>query len=84
MRSSLRNKISEPQVVIIDEVYLVSNILLLRINQRLVEIFGYNSNIPFAGLTIIFLWRFFSNYQHSMFKLAELTEVMREKGGHIH
>ena len=33
---------------------MVSNILLLHINQQLVEIFGCNSNIPFAGLTVIF------------------------------
>ena len=44
---------------------MVSNILLLHINQRLVEIFGCNSIIHFAGLTVIF---------------CELTEVMRPKG----
>ena len=33
---------------------MLSNILLLYINQRLVEIFGRNSTIPFAGLTVIF------------------------------
>ena len=79
---------------------MVSNILLLHINQRLVEIFGCNSNIPFAGLTVIFCVDCFqlptiqarpiySDYNDErqnivhlwrMFKLAELTEVMRQKG----
>ena len=79
---------------------MVSNILLLHIDQRLVEIFGWNSNIPFAGLTVIFCGDFFqllpiqarpiySDYNDEwqnlvhlwkMFKLAELTEVMRPKG----
>ena len=57
--SSLRNKLSELQVIIIDEVSMVSNILLLHINQRLVEIFGCNSNIDFTGLTVIFCGDFF-------------------------
>ena len=38
---------------------MVSNILLLHINQRLVEIFWCNSNIPFACLTVIFYGDFF-------------------------
>ena len=39
---------------------MVSNILLLvHINQRLVEIFGCNSNIPFSGLTVTFCGEFF-------------------------
>ena len=54
-----RVKVSELQVIIIDEVSMVSNILLLHINQRLVEIFGCNSNIPVAGLTVIFCGDFF-------------------------
>ena len=49
---------SRESFFIIDEVSMVSNILLLSLllstNQRLVEIFGCNSNIPFAGLTVIF------------------------------
>ena len=38
---------------------MVSDILLLHINKRLVEIFGCNYNIPFAGLTVIFCGYFF-------------------------
>ena len=79
---------------------MVSNILLLHINQRVVEIFECNSNIAFAGLTVIFCEKKFrlppiqarpiySDYNDEwqnlvhlwkMFKLAELTEVMRQKG----
>ena len=59
MTNSLRNKLSELRVVIIDEVSMVSNILLLHIDQRLVEMFGCNSNIPFAGLTVFFCGDFF-------------------------
>ena len=59
LRSSLRTNLSEVQVVIIDEVSMVSNILLLYINQRLVKIFGCNSNIPFADLTVVFCRDFF-------------------------
>ncbi|XP_057310266.1 uncharacterized protein LOC130648243 [Hydractinia symbiolongicarpus] len=53
-RSMLRNKLSELQLIIIDEVSMVSNILLLHIHQRLVEIFGCSTNKPFAGISIIF------------------------------
>ena len=78
---------------------MVSNILVLHINQRLVEIFGCNSNVPFAGLTLTFCEDFFQlppiqarplysdfndEWQNlvqlwKMFKLAELTEVTRQK-----
>ena len=40
MRSSLRNRLSELFVIVIDEISMVSNLLLLYINQRLIEIFG--------------------------------------------
>ena len=39
--SQNRVKVSVLQVIIIFEVSMVSNILLLHINQRLVEIFGW-------------------------------------------
>ena len=35
MRSSLRNKMSDLRVIVIDEISMVSNLLLLHINQRL-------------------------------------------------
>ena len=53
MRSILRNKLSQIQAIIIDEISMVSNILLLYIHQRLCEIFGCSTNIPFAGKSFI-------------------------------
>ena len=58
-KSSLRNKLSDIQVVVIDEVSMVSSRLLLHIHRRLIEIFGcFNDNL-FAGLTVIFCGDFF-------------------------
>ena len=37
MRSSLRNNLSELQVIVIDEISMVSNVLLLNVHQRLAE-----------------------------------------------
>ena len=103
-RSSLRNKLSELRVIVIDEISMVSNLLLLHINQRLIEIFGCPDNVPFAGITIIACGDFYqlppvqtrpiyAEYKDPMlnisplwseyFKLAELTEVMRQKGDDI-
>ena len=53
MRTSLRNKLSEVSVVIIDEISMVSNILLLNIHLRLCEIFGVKQSTPFAGKMVI-------------------------------
>ena len=101
MRSSLRNRLSELRVIVIDEISMVSNLLLLYINQRLIEIFGCPETVPFAGITVIACGDFYqlppvqakpiyANYKDPMlnisplwreyFKLAELTEVMRQKG----
>ena len=44
IRSSLRNKLSEVRLLIIDEVSMVSNKLLLYIHQRLVEILDLHQN----------------------------------------
>ena len=51
-RSKLRNKLSV-KVILIDEISMVSNILLLHIHQRLYEIFGTSEELPFAGLSVI-------------------------------
>ena len=59
MRSKLRNKLSEIGVIIIDEISMVSNLLLLYIHQRLVEIFGCSCDIPFAGISIIVFGDFY-------------------------
>jgi len=39
-RRNLRIKLSNLKLIIIDEIFMVSNMLLLYIHQRLVEIFG--------------------------------------------
>ena len=44
IRSSLRNKLSEVRLLIIDEVSMVSNKLLIYIHQRLVEILDAHQN----------------------------------------
>ena len=59
MRSKLRNKLSEMAVIIIDEISMVSNLLLLYIHQRLVEVFGCTQDIPFAGISIIVFGDFY-------------------------
>ena len=59
MRSSLRNKLSALQVLIVDEISKISNKLLLYIHQRLVEIFGCSADLPFAGLTVMFCGDFY-------------------------
>ena len=99
-RSKLRNNLSSVKVILIDEISMVSNILLLHIHQRLIEILRTSEELPFAGLSIIafgdlyqlppFNQRpIYSEYKDSLlnisplwslFKIAELTEVMRQKG----
>ena len=49
----LRNKLSEVKITIIDEISMVSSMLLYQVNQRLNEIFGYSDQLPFAGLPVI-------------------------------
>ena len=61
MRSSLRNKLSDLRVIVIDEISMVSNLLPLHINQRLIEIFECPDNVPFAGVTIIACRDFYQN-----------------------
>ena len=51
-RGILRNKLSEVKLVIIDEISMVSSILLQQLNQRLQEIFGCE-NETFAELPVI-------------------------------
>ena len=99
-RSSLREKLSEIKVIIIDEISMVSNKLLLYIHQRLSEIVGSINDAPFAGISIIVCGDFYQlppiqqrpvyaefsdpmlNIDHCWknFKIAELTEVMRQRG----
>ena len=100
-RGILRNKLAEVKFIIIDEISMVSNVLLYQVHQRLNEIYGCSAELPFAGLPVLAcgdlyqlppvkgapiycntgnikgylsldLWR--------GFKMAELTEVMRQQG----
>ena len=52
-RAILRNKLSEVRITIIDEISVVSSMLLYQVNQRLNEIFGYSDQLPVAGLSVI-------------------------------
>ena len=59
-RSALRNNLCELRALIIDEISLVSNLQLLYIHLRLVEIFGCSENrFPFAGITVIAVGDFY-------------------------
>ena len=49
----LRNKYSEVQLIIIDEISIVPSKLLFQVHQRLIEIFESPSNILFAGKSVI-------------------------------
>jgi len=100
MKCSLRNTLSELKAVIIDEISMVSNILLFYVHDRLIDIFGRTDNAPFAGLTVLTVGDFFqlppigakpvyAEYNNCwqnfaglwrLFKIAELTEVMRQRG----
>ena len=99
-RTALRNNLCETRVLIIDEISMVSNLQLLYVHLRLIEIFGCSDNIPFAGLSIIVVGDFYQlppvqqrtvyadykdtwqNLAHlwKLFKIAELDEVMRQRG----
>ena len=63
MKSSLRNKLADLKVIIIDEISMVSNDLLFYVHLRLNEIFSSVKNEPFAGVTVITVGDFFSFHQ---------------------
>ena len=99
MKCSLRNTLSELKAIVIDEISMVSNILLYYVHDRLLDIFGRTDNAPFAGLTVLTVGDLFQLppigakpvYTESincwqnfaalwkLFKIAELTEVMRQR-----
>ena len=99
----MRNKLSEVELIVIDEISMVSQKVFFQVHQRLIEIFGVQ--LPFAGKSVLVcgdlyqlppvrafpvfnnrsvenchplqfaaidLWR--------MFKIVELTEIMRQQG----
>ena len=75
MRSKLRSKLSALCVVIIDEISMVSNLLLLYIQQRLVEVFGSSSDLPFAGNSIIVFGDFISYHQFNKGQFMQNTKM---------
>ena len=52
-KTQMRVSMSELKLIIIDEISMVSNITLVHIHQRLLEIFGFSSSQLFAGLSVI-------------------------------
>lgn len=52
-RTSVRNKLQYVEMIIIDEISMVSSTLLLNIHKRLCEIFGVVDEKPFAGKSIL-------------------------------
>ena len=59
MKSSLRNRLSELKVIIIDDISMVSNNLLFYVHLRLNEIFGTANDKTCAGISIITVGDFF-------------------------
>ena len=51
--AELRENLSELQLIIIDEMSLVSSGMLYKIDHKLKEIFVMRRNIPFAGIGIL-------------------------------
>ena len=50
MLDSLRNKLSEVELIIIDEISMVSQKVFFQLHQKLMEIFLVQ--LPFAGLSL--------------------------------
>ena len=101
-KASLRNKLSEVKLLIIDVISVVSQRQFYQINLRLIEIFGVNK--PLGWLSVIVCGDFYqmpavnppASYSQFdlkkatvkdinglelwyLFKMAELTEVMRQR-----
>lgn len=58
-RSTLTQLLSDISLIIIDEISMVSNVLLSYIHQRLVESFGFSSDLPFANKSVIAVGDFY-------------------------
>ena len=59
MKSSLRSRLSDLTVIIIDEISMVSNDLLYYVHLRLNKIFGCVTNESCAGIPVIAVGDFF-------------------------
>ena len=49
----LRNKLLGVKFIILDEISMVSSVLFYQVHQRLNEIFGVSTDLPFAGLPVL-------------------------------
>ena len=58
-KSLLKAQLSNVKLLIIDEVSMVSNVMLLHIHNRLTHIFGTPQTLPFAGLSILAIGDFY-------------------------
>ena len=54
-RATLRESLSELKLIIVDEMSLIDADMLYKIDLRLKEIFPLNNDIPFAGISIIWV-----------------------------
>ena len=59
IKYSLRNRLPDLKVIIIDEISIISNDFLHYVYLRLNEMFGCVTNQPFAGITVIAVGNFF-------------------------
>ena len=59
MKASLKNKLSDLKVIIVDKISMVSNDLLFYNHLTLNEMFGSVNNEPFAGITVTTVGDFF-------------------------
>ena len=101
-KTILCNKLSEVQLIIIDEISMVSRKLFFQVHKRLIEIFGCGKDLPFANQLVIVcgdlyhlpptIYSEIRNINNvtiheitsaslwHLFKMAELTEIMRQVG----
>ena len=93
--STLRNKLGQLQILIIDEISMVGQKLLCYIHGRLRQIKQCRNHTPFGNVSILAVGDFYqlppvkakSLYQHNItadlwndnFKIVELNEIMRQK-----
>ena len=95
MKTSLKNKLSDLKVIIVDKISMVSNDLLFYNHLRLNEMFGSVNNEPFAGITVTTVGDFFqlppmcATYKITLqnfesfwkhLKIFALTEVTKQRG----
>ena len=75
MRSSVRNKLSDLKVIVIDEISMVSNDLLFHVYLRVTKIFEYVNNQPFASVSVITVGDFFSFHQEEEKQYMQIVKI---------